>query len=210
MTEEKTVIVSLCRNILPRFVISYKDKDKLYEELFERMKNLDCPEGKLYYDDQEGEHTLINNADDLVNAIRDDAHMRLFLDVPEDDDSKIGSEFEVIQRDGDHNEADYELSAPAFQPSTSSEDLETSHQEERKKQDPQRKSHDPDSGSHQETHRKCYCYYSHLPFPWNFAMDPRFGPWPFFYIPNEMNACFCHGCHCHCHFHCHCRRKDSN
>ncbi|EYC17709.1 hypothetical protein Y032_0030g2229 [Ancylostoma ceylanicum] len=211
MSEKKTVSVSLYRNILPRFIISYKDKDELYKELLTRINKLEGPEGMLHFLDQERNHTVINNADDLINAVGDDAHMRLLLEVPEEDDSKPSSEFEVIQHDEEHTEAEEDVSAPALAPSTSFEDLESRNQEEAKSEDPRQGTHHPASAPHEDTHNTCYAYYSHLPFPWNFAMDPRFGPWPFFYIPNDMNDSHCcHRCHCHCHCHCHCCNKDSD
>ncbi|KAL6729587.1 hypothetical protein Aduo_000630 [Ancylostoma duodenale] len=211
MAEKNTVSVSLYRNILPRFILSYKDKDELYKELFKRIKKLEGPEGMLHILDRKGNHTQINNADDLINAVGDDAHMRLLLEVSEEDDSKASSEFEVIQRDEEHTEAEGKPSAPALAPSTSFEGIESADQEEPKSENPEQDPPHPVAGFHREPHHECYSYYSRLPFPWNFAMDPRFGPWPFFYVPNDMSDRYCcHRCHCHCYCHCHCHKEGSD
>ncbi|KAK6728127.1 hypothetical protein RB195_005650 [Necator americanus] len=193
MTEEKAVNIKLYHRLLPRFVISYKDKDELYEELLRGIQKVECSKGKLYWFDCDSNHAVINYADDLIDAAQGD--IKLLMEAADQNESKEGSEFEVIQCDEEKMASKpripspYEVNAiPKSQNGSRSEEFTDENL------------HQPSRACHE--HHK-HVFYGDLPLAWNFAMDPRFTPWPFFYyIPMSTDNCHSERncCHCRCHY----------
>ncbi|ETN85753.1 hypothetical protein NECAME_06267 [Necator americanus] len=77
-TEEKTVSFKIFRDNVPRFSITYKDKKDLYESFQKKISELDFDVGSIYWVDFDGDQGVIENADDLFTASKDNPTVKLF------------------------------------------------------------------------------------------------------------------------------------
>ncbi|EYC42681.1 hypothetical protein Y032_0522g2903 [Ancylostoma ceylanicum] len=83
-TDEKTVSFKVFRDNVPRFSITYKDKKDLYESFKKKIAELDFEVGNIYWIDFDGDQSLIENADDLFTASKDNCTVKLFARVDDD------------------------------------------------------------------------------------------------------------------------------
>ncbi|VDO89454.1 unnamed protein product [Heligmosomoides polygyrus] len=83
-TTEKTATFKIHRGKPIGFSITFKDKAELFSLLKEQLVGRGIPVDKIYSADSES-HKLIENADDLIRAITNEVHLKLYTSPADDD-----------------------------------------------------------------------------------------------------------------------------
>ncbi|KAL6730081.1 hypothetical protein Aduo_001077 [Ancylostoma duodenale] len=81
---EKTVSFKIFREDVPRFSVTYKDKKDLYESFKKKITELNLKNGTIYWIDDDSDPCLIESADDLFAASKDDPTVKLFARAADD------------------------------------------------------------------------------------------------------------------------------
>ncbi|EYC00830.1 hypothetical protein Y032_0112g285 [Ancylostoma ceylanicum] len=79
LEEEKTATLKLYEGNTPRLLINYKDKNELYEKFMRKIKRLGYPTGEVHSADNEGEHIVVRNADDLFAAVDGNYNVKVYV-----------------------------------------------------------------------------------------------------------------------------------
>lgn len=77
--ETKTASIKLFRDNLPRITITYRSKKDLFRKFQKKIEELNLPTGEVYFFDYyDGERSVVKNADDLFEAVENNAIVKLY------------------------------------------------------------------------------------------------------------------------------------
>ncbi|KAL6730080.1 hypothetical protein Aduo_001076 [Ancylostoma duodenale] len=101
--EERTVSFKIFREDVPRFSITCRDKKDLYQSFKKKIAELNLRNGTVYWIDDDSDPYLIENADDLFAASKEDSTVKLFARVGADvSGSSDGSDSNPELASGEH------------------------------------------------------------------------------------------------------------
>ncbi|EYC00836.1 hypothetical protein Y032_0112g288 [Ancylostoma ceylanicum] len=184
--QEKTATLKLYEGNTPRLLITYKDKNELYEKFMRKIKRLGYPIGEVHSADNEGEHIVVRNADDLFAAVDGNYNVKVYVHPAKETDP-----FSCPSADEERDEENKKENVPK--------------EIERRKRSPsqtQKRGRSRSEPRHGSRHRSGYPYH---PMPWNYGpwMDPRYLRMPPFLMDPRAfgmdrghHAERKHKCHC--------------
>ncbi|EYC00820.1 hypothetical protein Y032_0112g276 [Ancylostoma ceylanicum] len=189
--EERSVVIKVFREEVPRLDVVYKNKHELFEAYKKWLKQLNLPSNEVYWCDSAGDHTGIRNADDLLGAVQDYGYAK-FLTFRDDDVyiSCSDSEDEQSTRGRSKEKKRTRNSRPTDRTPSPSPSPRPSRESSGSRSLDRRRHRSLSEPRHGRHHHMAYSY-DHMPFPWNFPMDPRFMPSPYFYHPCDVRAPTC-------------------